>query len=100
MKHILDDILSEEIEDHGASDADLTPLPFKKLLETLSLEKDADLDYSTLLDPAIISCKNDLYHYSRISGKHVFEVVMETALSLVKREQLQEAVNVCPFSTR
>ncbi|KAK3161162.1 hypothetical protein QOZ80_1BG0073090 [Eleusine coracana subsp. coracana] len=94
IQHILDGILSEEIEDHGSSDADWTPLPFKKFLETLSLEKDADSDDSTLLDPAIISCKKDLYHYSRISGKHVLEVVMETALSLVKREQLQEAVNI------
>ncbi|GJM94022.1 hypothetical protein PR202_ga10633 [Eleusine coracana subsp. coracana] len=59
------EILSEEIEDHGASDADWTPLPFKKFLETLSLEKDADSDDSTLLDPAIISCKKDLVNSGR-----------------------------------
>lgn len=91
---ILDDILSEEIENHGASDANWAPLPFKKFLDTLSLERDADSDDSVFLDAAIISCKKDLYHYSRMSGKHVLEVVMETALSLVKREQLQEAINV------
>ncbi|XP_062203832.1 uncharacterized protein LOC133906049 isoform X2 [Phragmites australis] len=91
---ILDDILAEEIEDHGVSDANWTPLPFKKLLETLSLERDADSDDKTLSDSAITSCKKDLYHYSRISGKHVLEVVMETALSSIKREQLQVAVNV------
>ncbi|TVU34358.1 hypothetical protein EJB05_16190, partial [Eragrostis curvula] len=91
---ILNDIISEEIKDHGAPDADWAPLPFKKFLETLLMEEDSDSDDSALLDAAIISCKKDLYHYSRISGKHVLEVVMETALSLVKREQLQEAVNV------
>ncbi|KAF0930044.1 hypothetical protein E2562_027212 [Oryza meyeriana var. granulata] len=91
---ILDDILSEEIEDHGVSDANWMPLPFKKFMETLSLDRDADLDDKTMLNRAITSCKKDLYHYSRLSGKHVLEVVMETVLSLIKREQLQEAVNV------
>ncbi|KAL6615484.1 hypothetical protein ACP70R_037754 [Stipagrostis hirtigluma subsp. patula] len=88
---ILDDILSEEIEDHA--DANWMPVPFKKLLETLSLERDTDSDVRTLLD-AVTSCKKDLYHYSRISGKHVLEEVMDTALSSIKREQLQEAANV------
>ncbi|KAL6882017.1 hypothetical protein ACP4OV_011489 [Aristida adscensionis] len=91
IQFILDDILSEEVEDHA--DAIWTPLPFKKLLETLSLERDTDSDDRTL-DAAIASCKKDLYHYSRISGKHVLEVVMETALSSIKREELQEAANV------
>ena len=71
------------------------PVPFKKFLETLALDRDVDSDDRTILTEAIISCKKDLYHYSRLSGKHVLEVVMETALSLIKREQLQEAVNVC-----
>ncbi|KAG8044887.1 hypothetical protein GUJ93_ZPchr0008g11794, partial [Zizania palustris] len=91
---ILDDIISEEIKDHGVTDDNWMPLPFKKFMETLSLERDADLDDKTMLNAAITSCKKDLYHYSRLSGKHVLEVVMETVLSLIKREQLQEAVNV------
>uniref|UniRef100_J3L1I8 ZFYVE26-like TPR repeats domain-containing protein n=2 Tax=Oryza brachyantha TaxID=4533 RepID=J3L1I8_ORYBR len=91
---ILDDILSEEIEDHGISDANWMPLPFKKFMETLSLKRGADLDDKTILNRAITSCKKELYHYSRLSGKHVLEVVMETVLSLIEREQLQEAVNV------
>ncbi|KAM3349757.1 hypothetical protein ACQJBY_022565 [Aegilops geniculata] len=91
---ILDDILSEEFEDHSISDAHWMPLPFKKFLETLWLERDADSDDRTILTEAIVSCKKDLFHYSRLSGKHVLEVIMETALSLIKREQLQEAVNV------
>uniref|UniRef100_A0A0E0JKN2 ZFYVE26-like TPR repeats domain-containing protein n=1 Tax=Oryza punctata TaxID=4537 RepID=A0A0E0JKN2_ORYPU len=90
---ILDGILSEEIEDHGVSDANWMPLPFKKFMETLSLERGAYLDDKTMLNRAITSCKKDLYHYSRISRKHVLEVVMETVLSLIKREQLQEAAN-------
>lgn len=91
---ILDGILSEEFEDHSVSDAHWMPLPFKKFIETFWLERDADSDDRTILTAAITSCKKDLYHYSRLSGKHVLEVVMETALSLIKREQLQEAVNV------
>ncbi|OEL36388.1 hypothetical protein BAE44_0002592 [Dichanthelium oligosanthes] len=91
---ILDDIVSEEIEDHNVSDANGMPLPFTKFLETLSLERDNDSDDRTLLDAAITSCKKDLYHYCRLSGKHMLEVVLEIALSSIKKEQLQEAVDV------
>uniref|UniRef100_A0A0D9V2H3 ZFYVE26-like TPR repeats domain-containing protein n=1 Tax=Leersia perrieri TaxID=77586 RepID=A0A0D9V2H3_9ORYZ len=91
---ILDDIISEEIEDHGVSDANWMPLPFKKFMETLSLERGTDLADKTMLNRAITSCKKDLYHYSRLPGKHVLEVVMETVLSFIKREQLEEAANV------
>jgi zinc finger FYVE domain-containing protein 26 len=99
---ILDDIVSEEIEDHNVSDTNRMPLPFKKFVETLSLERGTDSDDTddrTLLDAAVTSCKKDLYHYCRLSGKHMLEVVLETALSSIKREQLQEAVDVCQFST-
>lgn len=91
---ILDNILSEEIEDHDVSDANGMPLPFEKFLETLLLERDTDSDDKVLLDAAITSCKKDLYHYCRLSGKHMLEVVLETALSSIKREQLLEAVDV------
>ena len=37
----------------------------------------------------------DMYHYARVSGIHLLECVIETALSVVKKEQLQEASNVC-----
>ncbi|WVZ69871.1 hypothetical protein U9M48_018593 [Paspalum notatum var. saurae] len=94
VQFILDDVISEEIEDHDASDANGMPLPFKKFLETFLLERDTDSDDRTLLDSAIRSCKKDLYHYCRLSGKHMLEVVLETALSSIKREQLQEAVDV------
>ena len=76
------------------------PLPFTKFVETLSLDRRTDSDDRTLLDAAIASCKKDLYHYCRLSGKHMLEVVLETALSSIKMEQLQEAVDVCHFSTR
>ncbi|KNA04878.1 hypothetical protein SOVF_195620 isoform A [Spinacia oleracea] len=39
----------------------------------------------------ITSCMRDLYHYARVAGLHVLECVMETALSAVKNEQLEEA---------
>lgn len=75
------------------------PLPFTKFVETLSLERGTDSDDRTLLNAAITSCKKDLYHFCRLSGKHMLEVALETALSSIKREQLQEAVDVCQIST-
>jgi len=35
-----------------------------------------------------------MYHYARVSGLHVLECIMDTSLSAVKREQLDEASNV------
>jgi zinc finger FYVE domain-containing protein 26 len=40
------------------------------------------------------SCKQELYHFARISGEHVLEIVLKAALFAVKNERLQEASNV------
>ena len=52
-------------------------------------------DKTSTLSNAVKFCTRDMYHYARVSGQHVLECVMDTALSAVKREQLHEASNVC-----
>ncbi|WOL00352.1 hypothetical protein Cni_G09065 [Canna indica] len=93
IQTIQDEVVSEEIEIHRISDSDLVPLPLKKYLETLSLGSVNTLDGKTP-SVAIKSCMRDLYHYARISGTHVLECIMDTALSAIKREQLEEAGHV------
>jgi zinc finger FYVE domain-containing protein 26 len=66
---------------------------FQKISWNIVVERDTNSDDKILLDSAITCCKKDLYHYCRLSGKLML-VVLETALSWVKREQLQEAVDV------
>lgn len=52
-------------------------------------------DKSLSLSMAASSCMRDMYHYARVSGLHVLECVMDTALSSIKQEQLLKASNVC-----
>lgn len=40
-------------------------------------------------------CMREMSHYARIRGLHILECVMHTALSLVRKEQIQEACQVC-----
>jgi zinc finger FYVE domain-containing protein 26 len=74
-----------------------TPQPLVRLQNYLAeLKPGKNLDDKTLsLNEVIRSCKTEMYHYARVSGLHVLECVMDTALSAVKREQLEEASNVC-----
>ncbi|XP_064990639.1 uncharacterized protein LOC135628052 isoform X1 [Musa acuminata AAA Group] len=94
IQAIQDEVVSEEIELHRISDANSIPLPLKKYLETLSSESVDILDGKTPSSMAIKSCMRDLYHYARISGIHVLECIVDTALSAIKREHLQEAGHV------
>lgn len=66
----------------------------KKYLAELKPGKNLD-DMALSLNEVIRSCKTEMYHYARVSGLHVLECIMDTALSAVKREQLEEASNVC-----
>lgn len=89
--------MSEEIEiDRGQTD-DFTPRPLTRLQNYLAeLKPGHNLDDKTLsLNEVIRLCKTEMYHYARVSGLHVLECIMDTALSAVKREQLEEASNVC-----
>lgn len=90
LQVIQDELLSEEMEMHRASDVSWIP-PLERLQKCLG--NATDPDERTL--SAISSCMRDMYHYARVSGVHMLEYLMDTALSAVKREQLQEASNVC-----
>lgn len=94
---IQDELLSEEIEQHRASDASLIPPPLERLqnfFDASNLEISGILDDRSPQSMAIRSCMRDMYHYARVSGLHLLECVLDTALSAVKREKLQEASNV------
>ncbi|KAI3855038.1 hypothetical protein MKX03_018432 [Papaver bracteatum] len=86
---IQDELLSEEVEMSRASDANWIP-PLERLQNCF----DNAMISEERTPSAIISCMRDMYHYARVSGVHMLELVMDTALSAVKREQLQEASNV------
>lgn len=66
----------------------------QRYLEEVKSGKISD-DKALFLNEVIRYCKADMYHYARVSGLHVLECIMDTALSAVKREQLDEASNVC-----
>ncbi|KAJ7958696.1 Zinc finger FYVE domain protein [Quillaja saponaria] len=55
---------------------------------------------TTSLNEVISCCKKEMYHYARVSGLHVLECVLDTALSAVRREQLEQASNVLALFPR
>uniref|UniRef100_A0A1D1Z361 Zinc finger FYVE domain-containing protein 26 n=1 Tax=Anthurium amnicola TaxID=1678845 RepID=A0A1D1Z361_9ARAE len=91
---IQDELRQREIEQIKVSDDNFIPLPLQKYLEVLNLKRTATLDDETCRSVVVRSCMKEIYHYARISGSHVLECIMETALSFVKREQLQETSDV------
>lgn len=87
----------EEIELYRSLDNNQIPPPlecFQRYVEELNLDSDLCKKTSSL-NTVVSVCLRDMYHYARVSGQHVLECVMDTALSAVKRDQLQEASNVC-----
>ncbi|WJX41875.1 hypothetical protein P8452_29169 [Trifolium repens] len=96
MQSIHDEVLSEEVEMDRVQTDNFTPRPLVRLQNYLAeLKPCKNVDDKTLsLNEVIRSCKTEMYHYARVSGLHVLECVMDTALSAVKREQLEEASNV------
>lgn len=94
---IQDDLLRQEIEMSRAHADKQIPLPlehFQGYLMEMKLDEDSN-DPSFSLSRAVSICMREMYHYARVSEVHVLECFMETALSAVKREQLQEASYVC-----
>ncbi|XP_072966910.1 uncharacterized protein [Typha angustifolia] len=91
---IQDEVLVEEIEQQRISDINSIPLPLKRFLETLALVKATSSDGKMSSSVAIKSCMKDLYHYARTSGTHVLESIMDSSLSAIQREELQEASDV------
>ncbi|KAJ1687936.1 hypothetical protein LUZ63_019326 [Rhynchospora breviuscula] len=85
LQVIQDEVFLEEIKKNGASStSESVPLSLKKFLATTAEEREK---YAG-------ACIRDLYHYSRVSEKHVLELVVETSLYLIRKEQLQEASDV------
>ncbi|PSS01176.1 hypothetical protein CEY00_Acc22534, partial [Actinidia chinensis var. chinensis] len=93
IQAIHDDFLAEEIEIFRSADNNQIPPPLEHLLSFIAnLKPEINPDERALtLRMATCSCMRDMYHYARVSGLHLLECVMDTALSAVKREQLQEA---------
>lgn len=91
LQSIQEELISEEIESHKVSNGSQTPPPLVRLLIAQTMPG----DQTSSLKLAISACMRDMYHYARVSGLHVLQCVMDVALSAVKREQLQEASNVC-----
>ncbi|KAG5562644.1 hypothetical protein RHGRI_005388 [Rhododendron griersonianum] len=93
IQSIHDDFLAEEIEMFRVADNNQISPPLEHLqsfMANLEPETNAD-ERASSLRMATFSCMRDMYHYARVSGLHALECVMDTALSAVKREQLQEA---------
>ncbi|KAL8521988.1 hypothetical protein ACS0TY_012224 [Phlomoides rotata] len=96
LQSIQDDLLSQDIEAYSACGDNQIPLPLQRLQnsiaqltpEAFSAETPAALKVATAL------CMRDMYHYARVQGLHALECVVNTALSLVRKEQVQEACQV------
>ncbi|XP_042039127.1 uncharacterized protein LOC121784921 isoform X1 [Salvia splendens] len=96
LQFIQDELFSQEIEAYSASEGDQIPLPLLRLHkfiaqltpDTVSAETPVPLKVATSL------YRRDMCHYARIRGLHVLGCVMDTALSLVRTEQIQEACQI------
>ncbi|BAT78232.1 hypothetical protein LR48_Vigan04g211500 [Vigna angularis] len=96
LQSIHDELLSEEIEIDRVQTENFIPHPLvrlQKYLEEVKSGENSD-DKTLPLNDVIRHCKTSMYHYARVSGLHVLECIMDTSLSSVKREQLDEASNV------
>lgn len=96
MQVIQDELLSEDIEKYRALDKQI-PLPldcFEKYMEESAPDMGTNAK-SSQLRMTVGACMRGMYHYARVCRLHVLECVMDTTISLVKRQQLEEASNVC-----
>lgn len=94
---MLDELLCQDIEKDSSLENNQLPPPircFQKYFTEWKPTKDHD-DKESPLNTAAVACLRDMYHYARVSGLHILDCIMNTALSAIKREQLQEAAIVC-----
>ncbi|CAL0305695.1 unnamed protein product [Lupinus luteus] len=96
IQSIHDELLFQEIEMDRVQTENFIPRPLVRLQRYLAeLESGTHInDKALFFNEAIRSCKTEMYHYARVSGLHVLDCIMDTALSAVKREHLEEASNV------
>ncbi|KAA3489962.1 Zinc finger FYVE domain-containing 26 [Gossypium australe] len=92
---IHDELLVEEVEMYRSLDNNQIPPPLEHFHKYLvELKTNADLNNKHWpLSMAASSCMRDLFHFARISGLHVLECVMNTVLSAIKRENIEEATD-------
>lgn len=97
LQAIQDELLTDEIEKHQHIVLDNVPIlfPLQNYLMALNLGRTTGLDNQKFHTMIAHSCMGDMYQYARLSGAHILESVMNCALSAIKREQLQEACDVC-----
>ncbi|XP_050366910.1 uncharacterized protein LOC126785311 isoform X2 [Argentina anserina] len=96
IQDLQDELLSKEIEIYRALNNDQIPPPLARLQRFLEeLEPGTDVNNKTSPANRVVAfCMRDMYQYARVSGLHLLECVIETALSVVKKEQLQDASNI------
>ncbi|KAF3638651.1 hypothetical protein FXO37_24270 [Capsicum annuum] len=93
---IHDEMLLEEIESVKATESDQIPLPLRRLQKFIrELNSETTVNGTNSLPETVItSCMREMYQYARVRGVHVLECVMDTALTAVRKEELQEASDV------
>ncbi|KAL6533903.1 hypothetical protein OROHE_013736 [Orobanche hederae] len=93
---IQDYLLSEEIEAYSASESSHIPLPLQHLQKSLAQLTPATISANTPDSYKMLTtfCMRDMYHYARVQGTHALGCVVDTALSFVQKEQIQEACQV------
>uniref|UniRef100_A0A2P2L9N6 Uncharacterized protein LOC105638290 n=1 Tax=Rhizophora mucronata TaxID=61149 RepID=A0A2P2L9N6_RHIMU len=99
---IQDELHRQEIEASRVLDNKQIPPPlehFERHLVEMKLDKGSN-DPSPSLDTAIHFCMRDMYHYARVSGLHVLGCIMDTSLSVIKMELLEEASNILTLFPR
>lgn len=89
-------MLLEEIESVKATESDQIPLPLRRLQKFIrELNSETTVNGTNSLPETVItSCMREMYQYARVRGVHVLECVMDTALTAVRKEELQEASDV------
>ncbi|XP_074272051.1 uncharacterized protein LOC141595969 [Silene latifolia] len=95
LQAVQDQLLVEEMKMFSSSDNQILP-PLKLLQYQMQKKRlgDSNDDNSFSLNTMISACMRDMYHYTRVAGLHFFECIMDTALSAVKNELLEEASSV------
>ncbi|KAG8375537.1 hypothetical protein BUALT_Bualt10G0110000 [Buddleja alternifolia] len=102
LQQIQDDLLSEEIEAYSACEGNQIPVPLQRIQKFIAQLTPETISNDTPLSLKIVTtlCMRDIYHYARVRGLHVLECVVDTALSLVRKEQIQEACEVLTLFPR
>lgn len=96
---IQDELLHEEIETVRASENDKIHIPLHRLQSYTQEFNQATTSDNKMecLNIGTTCCIREMYHYARVSGSHIFECVMDAALTAIRAEHLQEASSVRVF---